>query len=441
MQKHPGVVGKVQGQLNSLRAANAEVKKSIQGMNLSDADRVKILGAVTLAYRRQQMALASEVSPATDLAVKGLEVLTEQELAAANAAQKNTDQSKRMANQLGRAGFRMMILGRMILRAGIGPLNKMAATMRGWEKSVENTIIALGMQEAGLGDTGMSAEDLRKQIGGLVTEGPKVETAMRGIGATMSQIAIDNAPALISILESLQAILEGAGGAFISGLVDGIDNAMAFVEQISTALDGPLGDALGKITSALVVLAPLFIAIGAVLLAVATVAMVSLAPSISAVAILVGILIAASVLLIAFMKDIAKWMGNVTLALLQGFGQIGDIIGGVFKGIGRFLGMVVDGWKLIFEGFFQWLINIAEKFRPLFQFFGNVIDKLTGKGGNNTITINTPGGTGAQEVNISNTYEIGEISSDMDLEKIVDASNRGTDSALTDRSWNDGSIP
>jgi hypothetical protein len=162
---------------------------------------------------------------------------------------------------MGWLGFRISIMGRMIERFGTEPIAKMTGLLKDWEGSLETLALALGMQEAGLGETGLSAEQLRATMTKLIDVGPALQTAWLGLEATWIRLAVDNAPALISILASLQSMLEGTGGVIIIYIVSTVAAATAGFAAFVNVL-GPVAPIIGVIVGVLVAMSPALIAIG-----------------------------------------------------------------------------------------------------------------------------------------------------------------------------------
>lgn len=324
-----------------------------------------------------------------------------------------------MGFRLGWLGYRLAAMGRMILRAAVGPIQQMIGTMNKWDQAMETIATGLGLQEAGMGDTGRSAEELIDLLGKMPEVGMAVQTAVAGIAIAFMQIAVDNAPALISILESVRTIVDNLASGFAVGLVDGIASVLSFVADLSGHL-GWLAPIMGKIFSVLVILAPAFIGLGSALFFIGP-ALWLVRSGLFAINWPLTIMIGILLLLITHWEDFKNVVHVVVEAVKAAFRRLGEAVQA-----------------------------IIEKLKPLWDMLSGIgkaisgVGKALGGGGPTGGYGGVPGGTrpgvGYGEYRMENifynTYDIGNVSADVDLDRIADAGNRGTGEALAGRNWN-----
>lgn len=261
MVQNPTVVQSVQKQLIELGDAFQKAKVLIMNVIPAGQGQAKVLDKLGGVLEENTGALLRQADKGYAMADEAVKRYDKDQEKLTKDTQKSSTGFTSMGYRLGWLGFRIAIMGRMIERFGSEPIAKMTGLLKDWEGSLETLAMALGMQEAGLGETGLSAEQLRSTMMDLITVGPMLQTAWLGLEATWIRLAVDNAPALISILSSLQSMLEGTGGVIITYIVNTVALATAGFAGFVSIL-GPVAPILGIIIGVLVAISPALIAIG-----------------------------------------------------------------------------------------------------------------------------------------------------------------------------------
>lgn len=396
MQQHPGVVRSVRSQLRSLAGSYGFLKTQSDKLNLTTEEQAVYFGALKQTYDEMRVragASAQTVSMLNKTMQATTKVIKEQD----ESGKGLTKGMGRMGFRLGWLGYRMASMGRMILKAAIGPLKQMLGTLRDWEKGIESIAVALGLQEAGLGDTGKSAEELRKILAGIPKTGMEVQTAFGGVQAAMWAMAQEAAPALIDIMHAIQDIIESVGTAFIVSLAEGIGSALKAGGALLKTLK-PFMPLLGKLFAVLVVLSPVLIAMG------------------TAMFLLTPLMIAGSLGLGAMTIGV----GGLTIAL-------GPLLLAIVA-IGAAITLVIVFWDDLVRGFKgagKWLANV----------FGGA----PGPGYGTRPGYIGPGGQ--QEITVYSDVNIESMTADVDYERVRDSVNTGVGDALRGRGYPGGVVP
>lgn len=394
MQQHPGVVRSVQTKLRSLAGSYGFLKTQTNKLNLTTEEQAVYLGALKRVYEEMKVragASAQTVNMLNRTMKATTRIMEDQD----ETGKGLTTGVRSLGFRLGWLGFRMASMGRMILRAAVGPLRRLLGTLTDWEKGLESIAVALGLQEAGLGETGKSAEELRKILAGIPGTGLELKTAMGGLQATMWELAQAAAPALIEIMKAIQDIIESVGTAFIVSMAEGLASALragaAFLRVIK-----PIMPVLGKLFAALVILSPVLIAIGTAmflltpLMMLSTIGLGAMTVGVGGLSIALGPLLIAIVAIGAAIALVTVYWDELTAA---------------FTGAGRWIG----------------------------QAFG-------GRGMMGAPTI--PAGAAAtQEVTVYSDVNIESVTADVDYERVRDSVNAGVGDALRGRSYPGGVIP
>jgi len=397
MQEHPGVVNSVQTQLRSLAGSYGFLRKQVGNLNLTTEEQNVYMDALKQTYQEMKVRAGTNAQT-VDMLNKTMKATTKIIDDQSESGQGLTAVAGRLGFRLGWLGFRMASMGRMILRAAVQPLRSLLGTLTSWEKGIESIAIALGLQEAGMGDTGKSAEDLRRIMEGIPDTGMAVETAMGGIQATMWELAQAAAPALIDILEAVQGIIDTVGIAFIVSMAEGLASALKAGEGFFAGI-APIVPLLGKLFAVLVLLSPVLIAIG------------------SAMFLLSPFLIAGSLGFGAMTVGV----GGLTIALAPLLIAI--------VAIGAAIALVTVYWDDLvkaFEGAQKWIGQMTG---------------VEGWGDPSTRGAEFRPGSGNQEVVVYSDVNIENMSADVDYERARDAVNTGVGDALRSRSYPGGVVP
>lgn len=391
MQQHPGVVRNVQTQLRSLAGSYGFLRRNVGQLNLTQAEQATFMEQLTTAYQQMRVAAGARTATTVKLLNKALQGTTKAIQEGTAAGGGIAGAFRRMGFRVGWLGFRLAILGRMILRMAIQPIKGLHKTILDWETGIENAALALALQAAGMGEAGMSAEELRATMLAIPEAAFAVKTAMLGLQTTWMQLAVDNAPALIAILSTLQDILEGTGGVIITSMIAALSDVLPLVSGFLNLLK-PLAPLLGTISAALLLLSPFLIGIGMAMFMLQPIMLLVNSGILASTIAIGGMTIALGPLLLA--------IAAISAALLILY-TYWDDIARAFQGAGRWLGNVFGG--------------MPAGARP------------TGRAGWE--------GETQQEITIYSSYDIGSVTGEVDLDEIERASNRGTTDALRRRGW------
>jgi len=354
MQEHPGVVKVVQSQLRSLAGSYGYLKKSVGELNLTAGEQAVYTEELSKVYKAMRVRLGataqtvnmmnkalkstSDVFEEADKAVerafgkmtKATAASTKETVKATKASSIFDKIMQRMGYRTSWVGFRMAIMGRLIMRSVLAPMQKMVGALSGWEKSMESVALALALQEAGMGETGLSAEELRQVLIDLATEGPKTQTAMQGLGATWDKLALENAPTLNTVIGEMQDALEGVGGAILTAMVDAVGDAVPALGDFLDLLD-PFSDELGTFTGWLLLAGVAMTGIGTAIYLMKP-ALMTLKLMLNPIVVVLGTLI---VMILLWKKYWGDWVGYMENVVFPTLDKLPNIAG--FKALKELL--------------------------------------------------------------------------------------------------------
>lgn len=301
--------------------------------------------------------------------------------------------------------YRMMQLNRIIWNIATSTLKTLIDTMAQWEETISSVAEAIGLQQAGYGGgttPARTAENLQ-----VLTDFPKealnVQVALGNITLAMMAIAIQAGPGLIIIINAIAEALRGPIGAFLVSLINTLALFAPIILNVLKALT-PLMPALGFLAGIFVLFAPIISIISGLIMQI-----LGLGPLIGTI---VGFI---TTTLIPVIASVVAAIGWPVIA-------IGLLIAAIVLLVTNF-GGIRDALTGFVQGIIDWIKNSW-----LGQAFGwttpaNPTPVPTPAPTDNTgMAYRTPQVNQTQYMN----FEIGNISGDVDLQKIADAASKGS---------------
>jgi len=290
LEENPDVPDKVSEKLQNLYAGFAKASTSLSKLGYTGKQNDVVFKGLQAQYRENYVQAAKG-----DVGFKLLsDTLDAQEDQAAATRERWEKFGRSLRNtgvRLGWLGYRMTIVGRMMLRWLEMPIKKVTDTLKNWQKTMGDTARTLGLLEAtGLG-TAVTLASLRDVLTKLPAVGLKFEAAMGALEAVWARIAVDIGPILTDalmkmanaffelwdkvsptlipalqelvdrIMPPLLDLLKSAGPALIEGFVNGLTFTVPLLINLLDALK-PILPTVATLIGAILPLAPLFIAIG-----------------------------------------------------------------------------------------------------------------------------------------------------------------------------------
>ena len=193
--------------------------------------------------------------------------------------------------RLGWLGFRMTVVGRMLLRWMEKPVRKIISTLRDWDKTLGSVAGTLGLLQATGMDSAETLASLRDVLEKLPAVGLRFEAALGALEAIWARMAVDVGPALTDLLMTLADafyklwdqvspklipalenlvdrilpplldLIESVGPALIEGFVNGLNFTIPLLINLLDALK-PILPTVAFLIGAILPLSPLLIAIG-----------------------------------------------------------------------------------------------------------------------------------------------------------------------------------
>lgn len=444
--QNPTIVQSVEKQLVELGDAFEKAKVLIMNVIPAGQGQAKVLDKLGGVLEENTGALLRQADKGYAMADEAMKRYDKDQEKLTKDTQKASSGFTSIGYRLGWLGFRIAIMGRIIERFGSEPIAKMTGLLKDWEGSLETLAMALGFQEAGLGETRLSTEQLRETMMNLITVGPMLQTAWLGLEATWIRLAVDNAPALISILSSLQSMLEGTGGTIITYIVYTVALATgAFAGFVSIL--GPIAPILGTVIGVLVAISPALIALGMGLFMLQPlIAMNTLLHGAWAASLLASIaplwawittLWAANAPLWALSIPLLAWVAAIlavvaVLAIL--YFKWNDIVAFFQNTLGPVLAWIGEKIKWLSDlvgGMLGWLGGILG-FKP-----AAAAGTTAGAEG----TVAGAGGAATQNITVYSNPYIANVEGVADLDEVYKASDKGVTDALDKRSYPGGVVP
>jgi len=301
--------------------------------------------------------------------------------------------------------YRMMQLNRIIWNIATSTLKTLIDTMAQWEETISSAAEAIGLQQAGYGGgttPARTAENLQ-----VLTDFPKealnVQAALGNITLAMMAIAIQAGPGLVIIINAIAEALRGPIGAFLVSLINTLALFAPIILNVLKALT-PLMPTLGFLAGIFVLFAPIISIISGLIMQI-----LGLGPLIGAI---VGFITTTLIPVIAAVVAAIGWpviaIGLLIAAivlLVTNFGEIRDALTGFVQGI---IDWIKNSW---IGQAFGWTTP------------ANPTPVPTPAPTDNTgMAYRTPQVNQTQYMN----FEIGNISGDVDLQKIADAASKGS---------------
>lgn len=298
LELHPEVKDAVEGKLRDLEETYNRASENVSKLGLKG----KVAGEVTkrLAERfdREKAALV-----ATDKSIGWVLDAYEEQERASKAAEKRLrgygERLTRIGVRLGWFSYRLVMIGRVLLRYFLEPVKKVISLLRNWERTLETTVFSLAFLSSQGLITSEVASDLFEAMMKLPEAGLKVQAAFGLLEGVLAKIGIALAPVITSglievaqallevwnnvepllipaletfvnnILPSLISLIKDVGPAIIIGFVNGLTAAIPLIIGFLNALK-PILPLLAQIVGFIVPFLPLLIGLGTALYIVST---------------------------------------------------------------------------------------------------------------------------------------------------------------------------
>jgi len=357
MEENPDIPDKVAVKIQNLYSGFAKASTSLSKLGFTGKQNDVVFKGLQEQYRGN-VAEATKGDIGFKLLSDTLDAQAKQAAATRQHWEKFGRSIRNTGVRLGWLGYRMTIVGRMMLKWLEMPIKKVTDTLKNWQKTMGDTARTLGLLEAtGLG-TAVTLASLRDILTKLPTVGLKFEAAMGALEAIWARIAVDIGPILIDslmsvanaffemwnqvsptlipalqeladrILPPLLDLLKSAGPALIEGFVNGLTFTVPLLVNLLDALK-PILPTVATLIGAILPLAPLLIAIGTAAYLISPVLMslgsiitflagTALAPLIPIVAAAVAA-IATAVGIFLALKDVIGPIPAMIVAVVSGF--------------------------------------------------------------------------------------------------------------------------
>lgn len=250
-------------QLRSLAGSLGYLRRNVARLNLSQEDQQNFLTQLTETYTKMRGEIIGAAGGTQQLMNKTLKNVDAQ-ADAAEATGTLSGRLKAAGVRLSWFGFRLTGMGRQMINLAAGPIKGLVQMLGNMDKGLADMGMAVGLSAGGFTDGSVATKDMITTMKEFPQASLEIQGAMGQVRAAMMQLAVDNAPALISILKGVTSVVSGAGSVFITSLVNGIASAMPFITLIVNAL-GPLWWILGKVVAVAAILAPMLIGLGTAL--------------------------------------------------------------------------------------------------------------------------------------------------------------------------------
>ena len=206
IEENPAVTRNARNQLNALERAQRQLQTALMKYIPAGQEQNRIMAHINKAVFDQEVAIRSKAQPALKILNKALNNLDEENRKVVPRMTRISKAIERWGWRLGWLGFRMVIVGRMILRYMMKPINDAIKGLTNWEKTLTEIAISLGYLEA----QGLLTADMEERMLSTLEELPDAGMAVQGamgyLTAALADIAIDIAPDLVDIFMRLADI-------------------------------------------------------------------------------------------------------------------------------------------------------------------------------------------------------------------------------------------
>lgn len=291
LESHPGVADAAEKRLQKLAGAQQYVNSTLGKYMPAGAKQARLMAHINRAAFDQEVAIARKVSPAFKLLDTGLRKLGAEEHRQVSMMKNITRGLGKWGWKLGWLGFRMVIVGRMLMRYLMDPMQKAVGWLTKWDKSLTDVAISLGLLEA----RGMGTANLFDFLGDTLKELPEAGLDFQAAMGTLTSVLIGIAakilpvfskgmitladsivktwkiiepkfiPALekmmTKILPRLITLVEKFGPPFATGFIKGMETSIPLILDVISALE-PFAETIGSLVGFILPLAPLMMTLG-----------------------------------------------------------------------------------------------------------------------------------------------------------------------------------
>lgn len=294
MEKHPGIASKVSNELGSLWGHYMNVAKSIRNTIPVGKEQTQMLENAKVAFAEQRLSLMKQHKQ-YQMFNRAVDLTNKQQIESRKRFNNVRKTIGKVGYRLGWLSFRLIIVGRLLMRYMMQPIQKMVQTLTNWEQSVQSGAESLAylaytghdvsdifgdnMPDA-MKDTILAGLELKGALGAIqwiITQiatdlGPILVPMLLDIARAMKNIWDEVSPTLIPALQRLTNevlpplidLFERIGPALITGLVSGITQAIPTITWLIGAF-GWLAEPLARVIGFLLPFAPIMVAIGTAL--------------------------------------------------------------------------------------------------------------------------------------------------------------------------------
>lgn len=435
IEKHPGVVGRVEGKLRSLIGAYGNVTRYLRA-NIKDQNKLKkALQAARDVFEEKKVTLVStgrglrENAKAADFMSAVSEKLAKNQGQLGRTLQGWGRRMIGVGYRIGWFAFRTMVLGRMIMNWLLAPIKKGIRALLDWEGIIDRGATSMGLLAAAGLLTGERLDFLKGAISTLIEKGIAFSGAWGYLQTVLATMAADIAavftPALLEIADALVEVWEQVkptlipaledlvervlppllslirevGPAFITAFVDGLSLSVPLIISLLNALKpiipvaatiigflAPFAPILVAVGVAAYALSPIFIALGTALQLAAFSAMgvsISLTGLLAAAAPIIAIILAIvaviAVIIVVWQNwgKIVKWFTDVTRPLHPLFNAIREYLGAlvhIATGAGK---VIYNLGRIMFELIRIALTPLIEKLQPVWNILKAIWQLIT----------------------------------------------------------------
>lgn len=208
LEEHPERYKKVQDKIKGLNLQYAKVQKAMLPLARTSAEEKRMTEALTEVKAKETLQMVGKhknlkrMSDAIGLMIKRQDQ-------AKNRLAKWSKSLMAAGWRVGWLSYRLVAIGRILMRWMTAPVKKTISILENWEKSLDKVAMTLGLLEArGLASSEMT-DFLRKTLEKLPEVGLDFQAAMGALESVLIGIAVDVAPILTDVLLQLaEALLD-----------------------------------------------------------------------------------------------------------------------------------------------------------------------------------------------------------------------------------------
>jgi len=349
---------RVQAQLRTLQHNVIAARAILKGATRDTRKHAEINRIASQVYQRHAEVLLRRHRPAVALAREISERMRREQIRQQEQWQRLIRSVTRFGFRIGWFAYRLVMIGRIIIRWMQRPIQRMIDVMRNWERSLEEIMFGMALLELEGLATGETLSLLERIMEELPDVGMQVQGMMSLVTALFAlagtTVMRELVPAFVRLLEVIMKVwssmetqlivvirdlidrvlpvlirlIEEAGPAFIIGIAQGLATVIPMIVEFLHSIRG-LMPYISRLIGFLIPLAPVMVAIGTALYFVGPV-MEAIAASLKILAALAGLLhlslvplasaIGAAVIAFLLLKDIMGPIPALFASLAVGIG-------------------------------------------------------------------------------------------------------------------------